>query len=243
MKKHISIILSLLLLAACGHKNEFTLSGTLTGGEGKMVYLEELTPEGPLFIDSIRLDKKGAFSYRYRMPYESYYNLHVSENDYVVLLPQGGEKIRISGDYSQLDRTYDVSGSPESSLLWQLQKYSNMGAETLTEIIALDQRNKTTLSGQDSLAAREVTDSLFRDAFKDQYQFLTRFIRDNRGSLATIIALYKPFNGNMPIIDAEHNMDWYEEVLEGLEELKPTNPHTQHFALGVAALRHKFPQQ
>ena len=242
MKKTLLALAAAMLLSACGNDKEFTLTGTLANGEGKMVYVEELTPDGPMFIDSIRLDKKGHFEFHYEMPYRSFYNLHVSVRDYVVLLPQEGEKIDLTGDYTQLDRSYEVSGSPESILLWQLQKYSNYGTDRLMEIVAMDQENRATLHGADSLKAHEVTDSLYRDAFKEQYDYLVHFIEENRGSLATIIALYKPFNGDHLIIEPQYNLEWYEEVLAGLEELLPTNPHTNNFALRVASLRYRCQQ-
>lgn len=237
MKKTL-LIATLFLLAACGHQDRFTLKGTLQNGAGRVVYLEELTPNGPLFIDSILLDAKGSFTYRYTPPYESFYNLHVSEHEYVVLLPQKGETLTLTGDYSNIECSYEVQGSPESALLWQIQMMRNEANESLRSILEMDHENRATLSGKDSLAAHEVTDSLFRETRDALGSFLTDFISRNRGSLSTIMALYAPFNG-APVMRPELNMEWYEEVLSGLEEMKPTNPHTQHFALSVAALRRK----
>jgi len=237
MKRIFFLIVASFVFFSCGNKNDFSIQGTLVNGANKMVYLEELTPDGPLFIDSIRLDSKGKFSYRYTMPYESFYNLHVSENSYIMLIPQAGEKIELKADYDALEYSYEVYGSPESSLMWQIQQYGNQGREQLVEIIEKDKANKASLHGKDSLAAREITDSLYSDLFKDQQSFIIHFIEDHRGSLATIIAVYKTFNGDNALVDPALNLDWYEEVLNGLEEMKPTNPHTQHFALSVAALR------
>lgn len=240
--KHLPFLLLLFLSVVSCNKKEFTLKGTLENGANKMLYLEELTPEGPLFIDSIKLDAKGRFSYKYNIPYESFYNLHVSDIDYIVLMPQANATTEISGDYQNLSYTYSVVGTPNDEALWKLQNFSNHGIERLHEIIALDKQNRATLHGADSVAGKQVTDSLYRDAYSEQQDYIVKFITDNRGSLATLIALYKPFN-NHPIIDPALNMDWYEEVLSGLEEMMPSNPHTLHFANTVAVLRHKYPQQ
>lgn len=237
MKRIFFLLTASLLFFSCGNKNDFHIQGTLQNGANKMVYIEELTPDGPLFIDSIRLDSKGKFSFQYTMPYESFYNLHVSENSYIMLIPQAGEKIEVKADYNALEYSYEVYGSPESALMWQIQQYGNQGREQLVEIIAMDRDNRANLHGKDSLDARAVTDSLYKDLFKDQQSFIIHFIEDHRGSLSTIIAVYKTFNGDEALINPAYNMDWYEEVLAGLEEMKPTNPHTQHFALSVAALR------
>lgn|SRR5574344_657125 len=237
--KHIApfILAATLLLVSC-HKNTFTIEGTLANGANKTIYIEELTPEEPLFIDSLKLDSKGHFSFKYKMPYESFYNVHVSEYDYVVLLPQKGEKIKITGDYNHFEMTYKVEGSPQSTLLWQLQDYSNHGVDRLKEIVALNDHNKSTLNEADYAKAKKVTDSIYLDAFKEQQEYITHFLSENQGSLATIIALYKPFN-NHALIDSKESFDWYEFVLEGLEQNKADNPHTLHFKNTVEYLRHQ----
>lgn len=255
MRRLFPIIIATLLLSAC-HKNTFVIEGTLDNGANKTIYIEEITPnEGPLFIDSVKLDGKGHFTFRYKPPYESFYNIHVTNEDYVVLLPQGGEKVKLTGDYTMLESTYQVEGSPESTLLWQLQDYSNMGVERLKEIVAIDRQNRERCTASKSKNGaspkldtikykklKEVTDSMFRDAFLEQQSYVTEFITRNRGSLSTLIALYKPFN-NHPLINSEDNFDYYEYVADGLEEMLPENPHTVHFRNTVEYLRHRVPKK
>jgi hypothetical protein len=83
---------------------------------------------------------------------------------------------------------------------------------------------------------------LFRDAFLEQQSYVTEFITRNRGSLSTLIALYKPFN-NHPLINSEDNFDYYEYVADGLEGMLPENPHTVHFRNTVEYLRHRVPKK
>ena len=108
MKKKILIACVALLAVGCKH-DTFTISGTIENGAGKTLWLEEIAPEGPLFIDSIPVDSKGHFKYTYKMPYRSLYNLHTTENNYIVTLPDYGEKLEVSGDWNNLSMTYDVS--------------------------------------------------------------------------------------------------------------------------------------
>ena len=99
MKKIIIIACIALLAAGCKH-DTFTISGTIDGGAGKTLWLEEISPEGPLFIDSIPVDAKGHFKYTYKMPYRSLYNLHTTENNYIVTLPDYGEKLDVTAAIS-----------------------------------------------------------------------------------------------------------------------------------------------
>lgn len=240
MNRILLIVSFLLLLAACSDKEAFVVEGTLQNGADKTIYLDEMVPQGDrLFIDSIRLDDKGHFKFKYTAPYESLYNLHVSEFDYVVLIPRKGEHIVVDGDFNQFEKTYTVKGSPESILLWQLQDYSNAGADQLLRIIAMHDQIKATKHGADSLKAKESLDSLYLNAYKQQQEYVVNFIQEHQGSLATLIALYKPFNSH-PLLDPKVNFDYYEYVLEGLQEALPENPHTLNFKNTVEYLRHQY---
>lgn len=244
------ICLSLLLLgvSACKHDG-FTIEGTIEGGGGKCLWLEELAPEGPIFIDSIRMDADGHFKYRYNAPYLSLYNLHTTENNYIVTLPANGETIEVKGQYDNLSATYSVKGSAESALLWQLQQYTNDGSKILYALVdSVNHYEALLAAGEMDNATydkkKAVTDSIYHATFVEQQEYVCRFIEENAGSLTTLIALYKPFNNRM-LIDTRNPqcIDWYDMVLEGLEQRYPDNPHTLHFKNTTEHLRSALARQ
>ena len=238
----------LLLLAGCKH-DTFTISGTLDGGAGKTLWLEEIAPDGPLFIDSIPVDSKGHFKYTYKMPYRSLYNLHTTDDNYIVTLPDYGEKLKIGGSWDNLSMSYTVEGSPESGLLWLLQQYTNDGALVLkalvdtTNLYAQRYFDKQ-ITEQQVLDKKDETDSIYHATFQEQQDYICRFLEENKGSLSTLIALYKPFNNRLLIDTRDPNsIDWYDLVLEGLQERYPDNPHTLHFKNTTEHLRSKLSRQ
>ncbi|MCR4811967.1 MAG: DUF4369 domain-containing protein [Bacteroidales bacterium] len=260
MKRYFLLFAVLVMLfAGCKKENKFTIEGTIDNGAGKMMYIEELTPDGPHFLDSIQLDKKGNFTYKGKYEYQTFYNLHTSAVDYVVLLPYKGEKIKLSGVFDSLSFSYKIDGSKESATLWQLQDYSNYGAYKLRDIVSADHANRERFNIQtveengmlkmvgdtaSYRAAKKETDSLYREAYDEQVMYITQFLQDNSGSLATLIALYKPFNGNHPIIDVDRYPElftYYEQVLQGLEENEATadNPHTIAFKNVMERVRYQ----
>ena len=260
MKRYFLLFAVLVMFfAGCKKENKFTIEGTIDNGAGKVMYIEELTPDGPHFLDSIKLDKRGNFTYKGKYDYQTFYNLHTSAVDYVVLLPYKGEKIKVSGVFDSLSLSYKVDGSKESATLWQLQDYSNYGAYKLRDIVASDRANRERFGIQtveekgmmkvigDTVAyrkAKQETDSLYREAYDEQVMYITQFLQDNSGSLATLIALYKPFNGNHPIIDVDRYPElftYYEQVLQGLEENEATadNPHTIAFKNVMERVRYQ----
>jgi hypothetical protein len=224
----------ILLFASCKH-DTFTISGTLEGGAGKTLWLEEIAPDGPIFIDSIPINNKGQFKYSYKMPYRSLYNLHTTADNYIVTLPDYGEHIKISGQWDNLSVSYTVEGSPESGLLWLLQQYTNDGAKVLNALVDTTHLYAQLLfdgkiTNEDVLRKKDETDSIYRITAEEQQDYIYRFLEENRGSLSTLIALYKPFN-NRPLIDTRdpNSIDWYDLVLEGLQERSPDTPHALHF--------------
>lgn len=237
-------VLAALLFVACGNKEKITIQGTIENGAGKTIYFEEMSPDSPIFLDSVVLDNHGGFKFSYQMPYKTFVTMHVSPTDYVVLLPEIGETIEVSGDYNLFSHSYQIKAGHDSQLLWQLQDYSNQGAMALHELVEADNANRQKLesgelSEKEFNALHERTDSLYLESFAQQQKYVAHFIEDNLGSLATLIALYKPFNSR-PLVDPADSFEFYEGVLQGLEESLPDNPHTIHFKNTVENLRFQY---
>lgn len=244
MKRLTLIAAALMLLASCGHKNSITIEGTLENGANKVIYIEEMTPDSRLFLDSITLDKKGHFKFSYEMPYRTFYNVHITDADYIVLLPDFGETITLSGSYDSLSNTYTLQGNSESQKLWQLQDFANQGNRTLREIVNTENTNQAKLSNGEITQkeydqAHKITDSIYLATFTEQQKYVVNFIEDNLGSLISLIALYKPFNSK-PLINPKDSFEFYEAVLEGLEAQLPDNPHTLNFKNTVERTRFQY---
>lgn len=231
-------------------KTSFIIKGTIQGGENQRIWLEEMSPEGSrVFIDSIVLDDKGNFSYTYTPEYRSLYNIHTSDVNYAVLLPDCGETVDIKGQWDNFSLTYKVSGSPESILLWQMQQFSNDGSLALKDLVDTANYYDSLLhvkkiSQKDYDLKRDMTDSLYSILFVEQQEYVCRFIEEHKGSLSTLIALYKPFNTH-PLIDLRdpNCIYYYDMVLEGLQSSLPDNPHTIYFKNTTEHLRSAITRQ
>lgn len=251
MKKVTIILTALLALIATSCKHDgFTIEGTIEGGANRTLWLEEITPEeGPVFIDSIPMDGDGHFKFHYKASYRSLFNLHTTDNNYIVTLPAEGEILEVTGSYENLSVTYNVKGSPESILLWQLQQFSNDGSKILRALVDSVNHYDALLAGgyinnAEYDSRKKVTDSIYHATFVEQQEYVCRFVEENAGSLTTLIALYKPFN-NQALIDPRdpESISYYDIVLEGLEEKMPDNPHTLHFKNTTEHLRSALARQ
>ena len=65
MKKTISsfaILMAVIFLASCGGK-KFHVNGNITEAKDSMLYFENMSLDGPVAIDSVKLSADGSFSF------------------------------------------------------------------------------------------------------------------------------------------------------------------------------------
>ncbi|MBR4803495.1 MAG: DUF4369 domain-containing protein [Bacteroidales bacterium] len=233
------------LMFSCGKKNTFTIEGTLQNGAGKYIVIEEIAPKEMIPIDSVLLDKDGHFSFTYEMPYQSFYNVKVSTQDFVMLLPDYGETITLTGDYNHFSPTYQVEGSKGSIQLWQLNDYTKYGEQRLDSIARAFDQLVADCKGDTNCIKKQkpALDSVYKDAYAEQQDYVISFIERNAGSLSTLIALYKTFN-TRPLIDPNtDDFFYYEKVADSLDVALPENPHTINFRNTVEHMRVQYNKQ
>ena len=96
------IIAVVVMMAACsGDKDTYQISGKLENGANATVYLMEMENESVRAVDTIILDGKGKFSVKEKLDNPSIFILQCP-NDYIMLCPQVGEKIVLSGDVDNM---------------------------------------------------------------------------------------------------------------------------------------------
>ena len=239
----LTLLIFMAVLTGCsGNKDKgsmsFSIEGRLENAANRMLYIAEMTPsEGEKSLDSVKCDKNGNFKYKGSMTYQTFFDLHCSEYDYIVLLPQDGEKIEVVGDANELHTKYQVKVSPESQLMWQINDYVNQANMAIADIAQQDKRNKETLSPEEYEREHTKTDSLFVAERQTIYLMLSNFIDDNYGSLSTLYAIDAPFNHIMRVFYAEQDFEMFENVLEGLNEKCGDNPHTLNYRTRVERAR------
>jgi hypothetical protein len=104
-----------LILAGCGGKNQrFTIEGEIEGGEGKVVYLENVGTAKIVAVDSLRL-KSDHFRFRRMRPdYPDFYRLRL-DNQVINLAIDSTESIRIQTDTARFSKDYTLEGDVNAS--------------------------------------------------------------------------------------------------------------------------------
>jgi hypothetical protein len=223
MNKRLLVLMSVIvvLFASCNRdKNSYTLSGKLTNGNKSYIVLMEMQNSGPKTIDTINLSNDGSFDVREHLENPALF-IFQGENDYIMLCPQKGEKIKINANFDNLAVTYNISGSAESQ---KLKELSDQQTKTRIVLKAMsDEMNMSNTSNIDSL--KTIMRVRYAKLRENQRQYLINYINHNLGSLTTIVALYRNME-NTPLIDFHTDLDIYKKVLSGLEKKYPNNQYT-----------------
>lgn len=153
-------------LVSCGGNSEqFTVIGEVSNLPEGTVLLEEVSMDGLIAIDSAQPGNGGKFELKGSAPEPRMYRLHFPNNRYI-LLSTGGGNIKINADYTNLERSYTVSGSASSEGLKQMITVmrEHMGDMNRMQIV-IDtlSRNGDTAKLQSAVASlRELNASLTR---------------------------------------------------------------------------------
>ena len=96
MKRTLLLLLPLLLLAGCRSKNTFTVKGDIRDPQKKVVALNRVDVNRLVLIDSSKISGNGSFKFRVKSTGPEFYQIGYSDSDFITLLAEPGEKIKVS---------------------------------------------------------------------------------------------------------------------------------------------------
>lgn len=118
MKSIFLLLLSTSLLFSCGGSNKAKISGTIKNAEGKSLIFEKIDNNAPLGIDTIKLDKDGAFEFILPSGKIDFYRLNLGDNNFIVLcLDSTNTNTEVTADGKDLKSGYTVKGSKNSEII------------------------------------------------------------------------------------------------------------------------------
>lgn len=210
MKKILFVASALLALVACkeDNKNSFTVSGKITNGNGKMVYLEEV-PIGtmrPVIVDSATLNSDGTFKIEAETGESAIYNVRLDQGMYPVASvindkPAVELDVVMNKENNQFSEKYEVKGSPASEKMKTFmfafnEKLQNVYAQA-TKIDSLHQLNKPDSVIAPLLQARAEGTSYLRDLT------LSEIKKSDNAALTMFVLGYYQSSASNPAVGLE----------------------------------------
>ncbi len=85
MYRSILIITSLAFLSSCGddkRKGNFELKGSFNNSKGETIYLEKLSGQQPVLVDSTSVEENGDFEFENYTPRIGFYRIKVNAQNF-----------------------------------------------------------------------------------------------------------------------------------------------------------------
>ena len=125
MKKLSSIIIPVIVavvalsFSACS-KEKFHVNGTISNANEKTLYFENMSLDGPVIVDSVKLNEEGTFSLADEKPHApEFYRLRI-ENHIINVSIDSTETVSIKGAYPTMAVQYTVEGSENCNKIKEL---------------------------------------------------------------------------------------------------------------------------
>lgn len=161
MKNNIIITLGAIataaLMTACGGA-KYHVEGEITNAKDSTLYFENISLEGPVVIDSVKLSDDGKFSFAAdAQEAPEFYRLRIADQ-IINLSSDSTETVTVKAKYPEMAWKYEVEGSENCK---KIQELTYMQIDLQNRCIAID-RNET-------LSMRAAVDSINKviDAYKE----------------------------------------------------------------------------
>lgn len=186
--KYLLIAAGLLLgLASCEKKPHFTVEGTITGADEKMLYLEaaEVTTVTPL--DSVKLKKGGSFKLEGpRTQYPEFYRLRI-DGIIINLAIDSTETVGVKADYKDMPVNYELTQASETN-----QKIKELAVKQVDLQSRIDQVYQNR-----NLAPYQMEDSVANMVTRYKNDIKSNYIYKAPNTLYSYFALFQRVNNYM----------------------------------------------
>ena len=208
MRNLFILIAAAISFASCGNSN--SISGVITGAEGKTIYLESLSDSKVLPIDSTVVGSDGSFSLKSHnnLPLD-FYRIYFKEGNFLQLITDSSEHVEITAEFAKLDNA-KVEGSLQTVEYMDVVKKWEPIMEKLVEA-----RQQLDLPSNDpSLDSSQWVakwTAQFNSAQKEANAFVKGWLEKHSASLLAISIVQN--------LDPRFDFIWYQRVLT---DTKPT---------------------
>ena len=213
MKRFFAVSISLILLAGCSNKNSIRIDGNFKDKSHKKIYLNRIDVDTYIKIDSVRIKNNGNFRFRIRANEPDFYQIGITNSDFITVLAAPGEKIKLSFNGKKLFEDYEVQGSEGSkkikmldqTLAWTIRKIDSLK-------VVYNEASKN--PGFDK--AGPIINEEYLKTIKDQRKKSIEFILGNLNSFAAIKALYQKLDENTYVLYDQRDLQFLKLVSDSL---------------------------
>jgi hypothetical protein len=230
MKRYLIFLLPLLVAGGCQSKNRFTINGVISKTENKTVYLNRVNVNTLVPIDSSKIRDNGRFSFRIMATEPDFYQLGYSDTDFITILAEPGEKIKLVFTGDNLSRDYTVEGSEGSE---KVRMLDTRLARTKSKLDSLSIVYKAA-SGEPGFDEKgPLIEKEYDEVLKEIRRKNIEFIITNIKSMASIKALYQRIDDNAYVLYDPRDLQYMKIVSDSLGHYYPNSKNVKALAEDV----------
>jgi peroxiredoxin len=227
MKQILFLLPLVILFSGCKDNSRFSVDGVIKDTKEKYIYINRLDVDTPVLIDSAKINRKGMFRFKVKASGPDFYQLGYSTSNFITLLAEPGEKIKLQFNEKNLFEHFSVSGSEGSEKLQTLDLNLSETKRKLDSLSTL----YTKFSGETGFEVKgPLLQTEFQKLIKAQRKKNIEFIINNINSLASIKALYQRINPDMYVLYNPHDLQYLKIVTDSLTRHFPNSKHVQAMA-------------
>ncbi len=224
MKRYLALLIPVIIAAGCKNNHAFTVDGSLKDKNHDYIYISKVDINTPVLIDSSKISSKGFFKFRIKATETDFYQVGYSETDFVNLLAEPGEKIKLIFHGENLYNNYTVTGS-EGSVLVQMLDLKLL--QTRSRVDSLNTIYEAASKEPDFQTRGPLLEQEYLSLLKQQRKFNIEFIIKNINSLASIKALYQKINDQVYVLYEARDLQYLKIVSDSLKVHYPDSKHTK----------------
>jgi len=165
MRRMAFFTLAALALGACDNK-KFNVSGTIGNAKDSTLYFENMSLDGPVAVDSVKLGDDGSFSFSEKAPEApEFYRLRIA-GQIINISVDSTETITVKATYPGMASNYTVEGSAECSTIKDLA-LKQMDLQRM----AIEIQNTPSLNYKQAADSINHVVAIYKDFIKRNYIF------------------------------------------------------------------------
>lgn len=189
-----AITLAAFSFFSCGGEN-FRVEGNISGAKDSVLYFENMSLQGPVAVDSVKLGADGSFTFEDNRPESpEFYRLRIA-GQIINISVDSTETIRVKAGHDDMATGYEVEGSPECQRIKEL---------TLMQIGL--QNRALRLEYEAGLGGSQARDSIEKMLYDYKSVVMSEYIFKDPKAASSYFALFQTL-GSYLIFNPHSNAD------------------------------------
>jgi peroxiredoxin len=214
-----------LIFSAC-KPTHFEIKGNISNADGETLILEKLELDRNIVMDTLVLGKSGRFSFDGdQLEVPSFFRLSLSPNNFITLLIDSTEQLKVTADGSHLEDSYRLEGSLESKKIQILNQRLKTLRGSVDSLLTLYQ----SLQSKKELDRKKEIGQELLASLEEHKQFIGTFVMDNPRSFASYYALFQRLSDNTLVLNVMDKKEqvYFAAIATSLNLLYPESPRVK----------------